>query len=125
MSRFVIGNLFLLLSMVCATASQVVLKALIDEVQPGEVSWSTVKLFLTPERLLRGGASMVLLVAGFAFWVLCLVRLNLSYAYPIACSSVLLVALFSVIVLGEPMTARTWIGTVLVLAGVIFLAPPA
>jgi uncharacterized membrane protein len=100
-----------------------VLKALLDEAQPRGASWESLRLFFTPERLLRGGLSVVLLAAGYLFWVLCLVRLNLSYAYPVACSSVLLVALFSVVALGEPMTARTWIGTVLVLAGIIFLAP--
>ena len=62
-------------------------------------------------------------VAGFGFWVLALARLELSYAYPIACSSILFVALLSTVFLGEPMTPKMWVGTVMILVGVILLTP--
>jgi drug/metabolite transporter (DMT)-like permease len=125
MSRFMTGNLFLALSMLCAASSQVVLKALLDDVRPQTLDWPTIQLFLAPGRLWRGCASLTLVVMGFAFWVLCLTRLNLSYAYPIACTSVLIVALLSMAFLGEPMTPRMWIGTGLVLVAIILLAPPS
>ena len=64
-----------------------------------------------------------MLVAGFLFWILCLVRLELSYAYPVACSSVLFVSLFSVIFLGETVTPRMWIGTAFILVGLVLLMP--
>jgi drug/metabolite transporter (DMT)-like permease len=122
-TRFLTGNLFLLLSMVCAVSSQILLKALLDEMQPAPSGWRWIAELLSPERIVRGGLSAVLLVAGFLFWVACLVRLDLSYAYPVACVSVLFVTLFSVVVLGEPVTVRMWAGTALIVVGLILLAP--
>lgn len=125
MTRFVAGNLFLFLSLVCGSTSQLFLKAVLRDVEPPGSSWGSWQPFLTPDRLLRGGGAMVLIVAGFGFWVLALARLELSYAYPIACSSILLVALLSAVFLNEPITARMWAGTVLILIGVVLLAPQA
>jgi len=123
MSRFVVGNVFLLLSMTCAAGSQLLLKAVLDEVGEEGLGRRSLTLLLEGTRPLRGAAGAAMLVAGFLFWIAALTKLDLSYAYPIACSSVLLVTLFSAIFLGEPVTARTWAGTVLILAGVVLLAP--
>ena len=38
--------------------------------------------------------------------------------------AVLLVVLFSVIVLGETVTARTWLGSVLIVSGLVLLMAP-
>ncbi len=125
MSRFVVGNVFLVLSMLCGAGSQILIKGVLDEVRWGDLdlSWRTFQMFLAEGWLLRGGAGAVLLVAGFVFWILCLVRLDLSYAYPIGCSSVLLVALFSGLFLGEMVTLRVWSGTFLILIGIILVVP--
>lgn len=123
MNRFVIGNLFLLLSMACAATSQILLRALLAETGPLGLDWTACRSLLTGERLVRGGLAMMLIVAGFGFWVLALSRLQLSYAYPIACSSILLVTLLSALFLGEAITVRTWAGTVLILLGVVLLMP--
>jgi uncharacterized membrane protein len=53
--------------------------------------------------------------------VLCLTKLDLSYAYPVVCSSVLLVAFFSGMFLGETITLRTWLATALILIGLAIL----
>lgn len=123
MSRFLVGNLFLVLSMLCATASHILLKGLIDQVQLEAFSWSALSQFLDGSRLLRGVAAGLLLVAGFVSWLLCLARLELSYAYPVASTSVLLVTAFSIAVLGESVSWRMWLGTVLILAGIVLLRP--
>ena len=123
MTRFVAGNLFLFLSMACASTSQLILKAVLRGVDPPGLAWRSWHPFLAPDRLLRGGGAMILIVAGFGFWVLALARLELSYAYPIACSSILFVALLSAVFLGEPITPRMWAGTVLILIGVVLLTP--
>jgi drug/metabolite transporter (DMT)-like permease len=123
MSRFLIGNACLLLSMVCAAASQIVIKGLLLEVQTAGWTLATLRSALTAGRAARGGLALSMVVVGFVFWLLALLELNLSYAYPIACSSVLFVALFSALFLGEPVTWRTWSGTVLILVGVILLLP--
>lgn len=123
MTRFVVGNLFLLLSMVCASTSQLILKTVLQGVEPPGLAWSSWQPFFAPDRFLRGSGAMILIVAGFGFWVLALARLELSYAYPIACSSILFVALLSAVFLGEPITPKMWAGTALILIGVILLTP--
>jgi len=123
MSRFVVGNLFLLLSVVGATGGHVLLKGVVDDVKSSGLSWETVQALGAADRLWRGGAGAALVAVAFLFWLLALTRLDLSYAYPVACSSLLLVTLFSVVFLGEPVTLRIWIGTVLILAGLALLAP--
>lgn len=123
MSRFVTGNVFLLLSMLCAASSQLLLKAVLRGIDPPGLAWRSWEPLLAPDRLGRGAAAMALIVAGFVFWVLCLARLELSYAYPVACSSILIVALLGVLVLGETMTPSAWAGAALIVGGVILLAP--
>lgn len=123
MSRFLVGNLYLLGSMCCVTVSHIMIKALIDQTPDFSLSWSTVESFLTRDRLLRGFVAGVFLVAGFLTWLLSLSKLELSYAYPVASCSVLFISLFSVVVLGEALTMRMWIGTALILVGVILLRP--
>ena len=123
MSRFLVGNLFLVVSMVCATASHVLLKGLLDQLQPGSLTWNTLGQFLTAPRVVRGFVAATLLVVGFLFWLLCLTRLELSYAYPVASSSVLLITAFSIAVLGESVSWRMWLGTVLILVGIVLLRP--
>ncbi len=82
-----------------------------------------IREFLTQARVARGGAAFGLLVTAFVLWLLCLQRLDLSYAYPIACASVLLVSLFSMIFLGEAVTPRMWLGSLLILVGIALLTP--
>lgn len=123
MSRFAVGNVFLVLSMICTAVSQLMVKPIMDEVGADRLGAHTLGLLLEGSRPWRGGLAVLLLGGGFVFWMLALTRLNLSYAYPIACSSVLLVAFLSAVVLGEPVTARTWFGTVLVLIGIALLTP--
>jgi drug/metabolite transporter (DMT)-like permease len=120
---FVAGNVFLLVSILCTVGSQLLIKRIIDEAKLSAAGGAALLDLLTRERVLRGGAVLLLMLFGFALWLLSLTRLDLSYAYPIACASVLLVTLFSAIFLHETVTARTWAGTVLVLVGVVLLGP--
>lgn len=122
MNRFVQGNLFLLASMISAATSQVLLKTVLRELPPG-ADWRAWSALLAPGRALRTVIAAALLVAGFAGWVLALSRLPLSYAYPVACASIVIVALLSALVLDEALTPRMWLGTLLVLAGVALLVP--
>jgi uncharacterized membrane protein len=123
MSKFATGNAFLVLSMACAASSQVLLKVLLGEFEGTGFGRAALTNWLTTGRLLRGGVSMTLLVAGFLFWLLALSRLELSYAYPIACTSILIVTLLSAVFLGETLTLRMWTGTALVLVGIVMLTP--
>lgn len=123
MSKFMLGNVFLLLSMLLTSASQILIKELVDQAQPFQLSWEWLRSFTTPAMLLRSGVAAATVGAGLGCWLLCLTRLNLSYAYPIACTSVLLVTFFSAYFLGEAITFRTWLGTGLIVAGIVLLIP--
>jgi drug/metabolite transporter (DMT)-like permease len=121
MSRFLVGNLYLVGSMVLAVASQLLIKTMIDEVRPEAFSLEQLRPFLEGDRLVRVGLAAAMVVGGFVCWILCLVKLELSYAYPIVCTTVLFVALASALFLGEAMTLRSWLATGLVLAGLVLL----
>jgi multidrug transporter EmrE-like cation transporter len=122
MSRFALGNLFLAASIGCAALSQVLLKGVLRTSPPGDLG-SLLSTLLGPGRFGRSALALALVASGFVCWLQALSRLDLSYAYPVACASILVVALLSWLVLGEPLSIRAWIGTLLVLAGVALLAP--
>jgi drug/metabolite transporter (DMT)-like permease len=121
MSRFVLGNIFLICSMACAVCSQLLIKALLNETASERLGWHQLQQLLQSDRLLRSSLAMALVVAGFLLWVLTLSKLDLSYAYPVACSSVLVVAFFSALFLGEAVTFKTWCATALIMIGLILL----
>jgi len=125
MSKFAMGNIFLFGSMLCTTASHVMIKGLIDDAGADGLTLSSLFELFTGPKLLRSILAGSLLVAGFLLWALCLSRLSLSYAYPVASTSVLLIALFSVVILGETISPRMWVGTVLILGGIVLLRPAA
>ena len=122
MSRFVLGNVYLAASIGCAALSQVLLKGVLRASEPGDLG-ALVGALASPGRVARSGIALALVASGFVCWLQALARLDLSYAYPIACASILVVALLSWLVLGEPLSVRAWIGTLLVLAGVALLSP--
>ena len=125
MQRFLIGNAFLALSILCVAAGQILIKRLLLEINADGIDSNAIRALLEGTRPWRSATALAVIVAGFAFWILCLARLNLNYAYPIACSSVLLVSLLSMVFLDEPMTVQMWLGTVLILGGVVLLMPQA
>jgi drug/metabolite transporter (DMT)-like permease len=124
MSKFMIGNVWLLLSMLFGSGSQVVLKAVLNETGPLTASGSMLEQIFAAGKFLHLFAAFAMLVIAFLFWTLSLSRLELSYAYPIACSSALIVALLSTLFLGEVVTARVWVGTVLIVVGTAVLWSP-
>ena len=123
MSKFAMGNVLLIGSMLCTTVSHIMIKGLIDQAGEKSLTLSSLLELFTGPKLLRSVLAGSLLVAGFLFWALCLSRLTLSYAYPVASTSVLLIAIFSVVVLGETISPKMWAGTALILVGVVLLRP--
>lgn len=117
MSSFSYGNLFLIISILLGAVSQVLFKLIFNMTGP-----LTPALFYSPQLL--NGRIMVLaalafamLVGGFICWTLSLSRLDLSYAYPLACTSILFVAFLGVLFLGETLSAKAIVGMVLVVIG--------
>jgi drug/metabolite transporter (DMT)-like permease len=121
MSQFAVGNMFLGLSVLLGAGAQVVLKRLMLAMGGGGIQ------ALTPVRLWNDGllsvatAAGAMLIAGFLFWLASLSRLDLSYAYPVACTSALLVAVFSALFLNETVTLKMIAGTILMVAGAALL----
>lgn len=109
--------------MVCGALSQIFIKQLVDRIELTQPSLASLAQFFRPEIFIPGSIGAASLLGGFLLWLACLTRLDLSYAYPIACSSVLLVTLFSTAFLGEPVTLRIWVGTLSILFGILLLLP--
>ena len=118
MTRFVVGNLFLLTSMLCAATSQIILKGVLREVEPLGLSWDAWQPMLAPDRLLRSGVAMLLIGIGFVSWVMCLARLELSYAYPFMSLAFALVLLLSAVFFREQITTSKLLGILLIIAGI-------
>jgi len=123
MSKFVAGNFLLLCSMLMGSGSQILIKSLLNKYQGSLLNIADLKAFVDVPNIIASVISLMMLLLGFVFWILALSKLNLNYAYPIACTSVIFVALFSSIFLGESITLRMSIGTALILVGIIFLMP--
>ena len=123
MSKFVAGNFLLLCSMLMGSGSQILIKSLLNKYQGSLLNIADLKAFVDVPNIITSVISLMMLLLGFVFWILALSKLNMNYAYPIACTSVIFVALFSSIFLGESITLRMSIGTALILVGIIFLMP--
>ena len=123
MSKVIVGNLLLAASLLIGASAQLILKSLTNQAGPMELNRQTLAAVSEPKYLFRAAAVVGLLAIAFGFWVLSLSRLPLSYAYPLACSSALVVTLLSGVVLKEPITLRTWTATVLIAAGAMLLRP--
>jgi drug/metabolite transporter (DMT)-like permease len=123
MSRFIIGNVLLLCSMICAAGSQVLFKLLLNNYQGSLWRWNDILTFLDGPQIFRVLLSIGMLIMGFIFWIFALSRLDLSYAYPIASSSVVFILLFGAVFLGEAVTPRMYLGAIFILAGITLLMP--
>ena len=119
---FLAGNLFLISSIILTSTSQVMLKALLNRI--GVLpSWADLPGAATASDLGQLGLIGIMIASAFLCWTISLTKLDLSYAYPIACSSALVVALLSAIVLGEVVTLRMWLGTVFIFVGIALVMP--
>ncbi len=113
----VLGNVFLALSVLSVSLGHFILKIVMMNLPQGNTAMETFRSLLVLPRFWQAALSGSLIVAGFVFWSLCLRRLPLSYAYPLACSSALVVAFFSVLFLGEPASWKLWTGAILIVLG--------
>jgi drug/metabolite transporter (DMT)-like permease len=125
MSQVGVGNLFLFLSMLCGAGAQVVLKSVLNETGPLILDSALLTHLSSYRTGLRIFVAVSLFAASFLSWLVCLSRLNLSYAYAVACSAAIFVSVFSVLFLGEVVSLRMWWGTILIVVGIVLLTPQA
>jgi uncharacterized membrane protein len=117
MSPFILGNALLFSSIILGAGSQVIFKFIFNRTGSLSFNSSLWDQVSNGRMILFLALGIVMLAGGFLFWMASLTKLNLSYAYPIACGSALLVVAMSAVFLGEAVTFRMWLGAVLVAAG--------
>jgi drug/metabolite transporter (DMT)-like permease len=86
----------------------------------GELSFTVPKLietFTTWEVLL----GFALFFGGSLFWLKVISRADLSWAYPMLALGYVFVVLGSRFFLGEPVSAQRWLGTFVILVGVVIM----
>jgi len=67
-------------------------------------------------------AGLAATVVAAAFWLATISRVELSWAYPMLATGYVLVLIFSALVLGETVSVTRWIGTLLIVIGVILVS---
>jgi multidrug transporter EmrE-like cation transporter len=123
MSDFAIGNLFLFIAMIGGAAGQLLLKQTMTVLGKPTAGIAGIASMPWSLGLPSGLLAMACLVASFTFWLLSLTRLDLSYAYTMACGSAAFVAVLSVVFLGETFSLRMAAGIALIVAGSALLVP--
>ncbi|MEX2553109.1 MAG: EamA family transporter [Actinomycetota bacterium] len=118
-----------LLSVVLATAGQLTLKTGMTRVGyiGSERLGKPLKLLLQVATTWQVLLGLTLFFVSAGFWILVLSRVPLSFAYPFAGLTYLLIALFGKFVLGEHVPGLRWFGIALIIAGILLVgstAPP-
>lgn len=118
---FLIGNACLAASIVLASIGQVLLRAALRGGEHTPLVALPAAGQLSLQRLLLLGGAAACIVAGFLAWAFCLRHLAVSYAYTVACSSVVLVALLGCAFLGERWSGAMSLGAALIVAGTLVM----
>ena len=66
-------------------------------------------------------AALFLYGAAAILWIWVLTRVQLSYAYPFAAGAMVLVPLLASYFFGDELTTRFWIGTALIVSGMLII----
>lgn len=67
-------------------------------------------------------AGLALFAISAVFWMVALSRTSLSFAYPFAALTYVLILLFDWLVLKEPVVALRWVGVALIIGGLILVS---
>ena len=67
-------------------------------------------------------SAMFFTLATALAWILAVSKAELSYIYPFMAMSYVLVALFSLLIFKEDVNALRWVGTIMILVGVLLVA---
>jgi uncharacterized membrane protein len=115
----------ILTSVVLAGFAQITLKTGVNHVTDatggGELHMNADSLkSLLSSPIIWGG--LVLFGLSAIVWLFALSRASLSFAYPFAALSYVLIVLFSVLVLHEDVPALRWIGVAFIVTGIMLVA---
>jgi uncharacterized membrane protein len=115
----------ILTSVVLAGFAQITLKAGVNHVTDasggGELRMSAENLrTLLTSPIVWGG--LILFGLSAIVWLFALSRASLSFAYPFAALSYVLIVVFSILVLHETVPALRWLGVAFIVTGIILVA---
>jgi drug/metabolite transporter (DMT)-like permease len=116
--------MFILTSVAMAAVGQLVLKYGVDQIKPhGGVALrdpiaTAVRVARTPA--VWGGLALFGLSA--AMWIVVLSRTSLSFAYPFASLTYVLILLFDRLVLNEPVSPLRYAGVALIISGLVLIS---
>jgi len=124
MSKTVINVTLLVISIGLAVAGQLAMKSGMNKV--GEITKEDFKhpgdLILRVLKSFWAVMGVLLYAVSAVFWLVVLSRINLSVAYPMVAAGYVVVVFYSWLVFKEPVKWFSWIGLVLIVAGVIITA---
>ena len=90
----------------------------IGTITPEQLISNFTKVFSTPFVLL----GLFFYVSSVAMYMIVLSKIHLSFAYPLLMSTgYVLIVLFSWQIFGEPFSTYKWIGSVLILCGIVLI----
>lgn len=108
---------------ITGVAGQLMLKIGMSQMGALEISMAAVPAIawrMATSPWVMGG--LVIYVSGIFFWLLALNRVDLSYAYPFASLSYVLIFLSSWLLLGEQITLPRVVGMIVICLGVVLVA---
>jgi len=117
-----IAIIYILISVLASTVGQLLLKKGMNDL--GSVTLSANQFLLTTWKMVTNPyvfIGLVIYVAGTIFWLAALSRVDLSYAYPFASLSYVVMLVASWMMFDEKITLTRLLGTVVIGIGVLLI----
>lgn len=111
--------ILILLQGLLVVGSECFLKVALEKIGEFSWTWAFFKVALSTWQLYVAGLTAIV---GVLEWMAVLKRYDLSLAYPLTAISFILSLLAGAWIFHEPIPATRWIGVVLIMAGVYFVA---
>lgn len=111
--------ILILLQGLLVVSSECFLKVALSKIGDFSWSWAFFKVALSTWQLWLAGLTAIV---GVLEWMAVLKRYDLSLAYPLTAISFLLSLFAGALIFHEAVPATRWIGVVLIMAGVYFVA---
>jgi len=118
-----IAVLYILISVIASTVGQLLLKKGMNEM--GSVTLSMNQILSTAWKMITNPyvfIGLLIYVAGTVFWLAALSRVDLSYAYPFASLSYVIMLVASWMMFNEQITLTRILGSVVIGIGVLLIS---
>ena len=111
--------ILILLQGMLLVGSECFLKVALERIGDFAWNWACIKVALSTWQLYAAGITAIV---GVLEWMAVLKRYDLSLAYPLTAISFILSLFAGALIFHEAVPATRWIGVVLIMAGVYFIA---